>query len=144
MLTWPLVQSQLAWGFIILLGGGFALAEGAQRSCLTNWVGAQLSRFSFLSPEILRLLICAIVSCLTQVSDILFNQNFELSQRIFEIFQFHLTIEMFYLNSTLNFGIPPVLQFQLEVYCMVDRLLIGLNVQHKGTTAQWYSNKTSL
>ena len=26
------------------------------------------------------------------------------------------TLEMFYLNSTLNFGIPPVLVFQLEVY----------------------------
>ena len=30
---------------------------------------------------------------------------------------------MFYLNSTLNFGIPQVLVFQLEVYDKVDRLL---------------------
>ena len=51
---------------------------------------------------------------------------------------------MFYLNSTLNFGIPPVLLFQLEVYEMVDRLLTGLTAQQKGTTARWYSNKTSL
>ena len=52
---------------------------------------------------------------------------------------------MFYLNSTLNFGIPPVLLFQLEVYYMVDRLLTGLTAQQKGTTAQqWYSNQTSL
>ena len=53
-------------------------------------------------------------------------------------------LEMFYLNSTLNFGIPPVLVFQLEVYYKVDRLLTGLTAQQKGTTAQWYSNKTSL
>merc|ERR1711973_365331 len=53
-------------------------------------------------------------------------------------------IEMFYLNSTLNFGIPPVLVFQLEVYYKVDRLLTGLIAQPKGTTARWYSNKTSL
>ena len=53
-------------------------------------------------------------------------------------------IEMFYLNSTLNFGIPPVLVFQLEVYYKVDRLLTGLTAQPKGTTARWYSNKTSL
>ena len=46
-----------------------------------------------------------------------------------------LEVEMFYLNSTLNFGIPPVLVFQLEVYYMVDRL------QQKGTTARRYSNK---
>ena len=51
---------------------------------------------------------------------------------------------MFYLNSTLNFGIPPVLVFQLEVYYKVDRLLTGLTAQQKGTTARWYSNKTSL
>ena len=53
-------------------------------------------------------------------------------------------IKMFYLNSTLNFGIPPVLVFQLEVYYKVDRLLTGLTAQQKGTTARWYSNKTSL
>ena len=34
--------------------------------------------------------------------------------------------------------------FQLEVYYKEDRLLTGLTVQQKGTTAQWYSNKTSL
>jgi len=55
-----------------------------------------------------------------------------------------LLVELFYLNSTLNFGIPPVLVFQLEVYYKVDRLLTGLTAQQKGTTARWYSNKTSL
>ena len=29
-------------------------------------------------------------------------------------------------------------------FCKVDRVLTGLNAQQKGTTAQWYSNKTSL
>ena len=36
---------------------------------------------------------------------------------------------MFYLNATLNFGIPPVLVFQLEAYYKVDRLLTGLIAQ---------------
>ena len=53
-------------------------------------------------------------------------------------------LEMFYLNSTLNIGKPPVLVFQLEVYFKVDRLLTGLTAQQKGTTARCYSNKTSL
>ena len=53
-------------------------------------------------------------------------------------------LEMFYLNSTLNFGIPPALVFRLEVYYKVDRLITGLTAQPKGTTARWYSNKTSL
>ena len=38
-------------------------------------------------------------------------------------------IDVFYLNPTLNFGIPPVLVFQLEVYYKVDRLLTGLTAQ---------------
>ena len=42
---------------------------------------------------------------------------------------------MLYMNSTLNFGIPPVLVFQL---------LTGLAAQQKGTTVRWYSNKTYL
>ena len=54
------------------------------------------------------------------------------------------SLEMFYLNNTLNFGIPAVLVFQQEVYYKVDRLLTGLIAQPKGTTAQWYSNKISL
>ena len=49
--------------------------------------------------------------------------------------RFGLFVEMFYLNSTLNFGIPPVFVFQLEVYYKVDRLLTGLTAQPKGTTA---------
>ena len=51
---------------------------------------------------------------------------------------------MFYLNSTLNFGILLVFVFQLEVCYKVGRLLTGLTAQQKGTTARWYSNKTSL
>ena len=50
----------------------------------------------------------------------------------------------FYLNTTLNFGKLPVLVFQLEVCCKVDRLLTGITAQQKGTTARWYSNKTSI
>ena len=57
---------------------------------------------------------------------------------------FEITLEMFYLNTTWDFGIPSVLVFQLEVYYKVDRLLTGLTAQQKGTTAWWYSNKTSL
>ena len=53
-------------------------------------------------------------------------------------------LEMFYLNSTINFGIPLVLVFQLEVYYLADKLLTGLTAQQKGTTTPNYSNKTYL
>ena len=48
---------------------------------------------------------------------------------------------MFYSNSTLNLGIPPVLVFQLEVYYKVNG---HLSAQQKGTTARLYLNKASL
>ena len=51
---------------------------------------------------------------------------------------------MFYLNFILSFGTPPVLVFQLVVYYKVDSLLTGLTAQQKGTTARWYSSKTTL
>ena len=51
---------------------------------------------------------------------------------------------MFLFEFHLNFGIPPILAFQLEVYYKVDRLPSGLTAQQKGTTAQWYLNRTSL
>ena len=76
-----------------------------------------------------------------------FELRFVTSEYDFFKYIFHcskFSVEMFYLNSTLNFGIPPVLVFQLEVYYQADRLLTGLTAQKKGTTAQWYSNKTSL
>ena len=38
---------------------------------------------------------------------------------------------MFYLNSALNFGIPPVLVFHLEFYYKVDKLLTVLTAQQK-------------
>ena len=44
-------------------------------------------------------------------------------------------VELFYLNSTLNFRILPVLVFQQEVCYRVDRLLTGLTAQQKGKTA---------
>ena len=53
-------------------------------------------------------------------------------------------LESFCYCSTLNFGIPPALVFQLEVYYKLDRLLTGLTAQQIGTTARWHSNKTYL
>ena len=53
-------------------------------------------------------------------------------------------LELFYLNFILNFGIPIVFVFQLEVYYKADRLLTGLTAQQKRATARLYSNKTSL
>ena len=40
MLEWDSVQRKFPWGVILLMGGGFALARGAQSSCLSSIAGA--------------------------------------------------------------------------------------------------------
>ena len=76
------------------------------------------------------------------------NQNNEISNTNFvtrrKVILSLNKIEMFHLNTTLNFELLPQLLFQLEVYFKVHRLLTGLTAQQEGTTARWYSNKTSL
>ena len=39
LLVWEDVQRKFPWGIILLMGGGFALAEGARLSCLSNLIG---------------------------------------------------------------------------------------------------------
>ena len=52
---------------------------------------------------------------------------------------------MFYLISTLSFGIPVLYWYWYSSWkSKVDRLLTGQTAQQKGTTDRWYSNKTSL
>ena len=34
------VERKFPWGIILLMGGGFALAEGASKSCLTHLVSS--------------------------------------------------------------------------------------------------------
>ncbi|KAB7499349.1 hypothetical protein Anas_02008 [Armadillidium nasatum] len=41
-LTWEVVHKKVPWGLILLVGGGFAMAEGASASGLSTWLQAQL------------------------------------------------------------------------------------------------------
>ena len=39
LLVWSSAQRNFPWGIILLMGGGFALAEGAKVSCLSDMIG---------------------------------------------------------------------------------------------------------
>ena len=43
LLCWDKVQRNFPWGIILLMGGGFALAEGAKVSCLSDLIGESLT-----------------------------------------------------------------------------------------------------
>lgn len=42
LLTWKFVNDKMAWGVLLLMGGGFALADGCSVSNLYNATGTRL------------------------------------------------------------------------------------------------------
>lgn len=69
VLDWKTVQGKLPWGLIILLGGGFAMAEASERSCLSFWIGTRLSLLGDVFDRwVLVIIICILVSFITEVT----------------------------------------------------------------------------
>ncbi|XP_077995947.1 Na(+)/citrate cotransporter-like [Glandiceps talaboti] len=62
LLNWPVVQKKMPWVLFLLLGGGFALAEGCEVSGLSEWIGEQLSALDYLSDAVI-VVICTTVIC---------------------------------------------------------------------------------
>ncbi|KFO28632.1 Solute carrier family 13 member 1 [Fukomys damarensis] len=68
LITWKEFQSFMPWDIAILVGGGFALADGCEVSGLSTWIGNKLSPLGSL-PLWLIILICSlIVTSLTEVA----------------------------------------------------------------------------
>lgn len=66
LISWSDIQNELQWGVIILAGGGFAMAEGAKRSCLSYWIGSSLKVLDALSPTLVVITISTITAFLTE------------------------------------------------------------------------------
>ncbi|OXA47481.1 hypothetical protein Fcan01_17628 [Folsomia candida] len=66
LMTWSHLQSNFPWSVLLLLGGGFAISDGAQVSGLSEWVGQQLEGLSSLPHPVLLFIILLIVSVLTE------------------------------------------------------------------------------
>jgi sodium-dependent dicarboxylate transporter 2/3/5 len=58
----------LPWGILILLGGGLSLADAVQANGVTEFIGAQASILSFLSPLFILLIIITSVVFLTELT----------------------------------------------------------------------------
>ncbi|KAG8183897.1 hypothetical protein JTE90_002465 [Oedothorax gibbosus] len=67
LLEWSVVQKKLPWGLVLLLGGGFAMAHGCQKSGLSNWIGRQMGSLSVLSPTVVQLILCILTAALTEI-----------------------------------------------------------------------------
>ncbi|KAK7087465.1 Na(+)/citrate cotransporter-like [Littorina saxatilis] len=68
LLTWKKVDKNLSWGILILLGGGFALANACKVSGLSAQLGHQLNSLLTLRPWVLNLILSFVVAAATEVT----------------------------------------------------------------------------
>ncbi|KAF8766871.1 Solute carrier family 13 member 5 like protein [Argiope bruennichi] len=68
LLEWKTAQAKLPWGVLLLLGGGFALAHGAQESGLSELLGEKLSSLNVLPPGAVVAIICFMTAMITEIA----------------------------------------------------------------------------
>ncbi|XP_056297111.1 solute carrier family 13 member 2-like isoform X2 [Pseudoliparis swirei] len=68
LLTWDIVHEKMPWNIILLLGGGFALAHGSEKSGLSDWLGLSLVPLQSIPPAAISILLCLLVATFTECS----------------------------------------------------------------------------
>ncbi|KAG5844739.1 hypothetical protein ANANG_G00165760 [Anguilla anguilla] len=68
LLTWQVVHERMPWNIILLLGGGFALAHGSEKSNLSQWLGNSLIPLQNIPPFGISVLLCLLVATFTECS----------------------------------------------------------------------------
>ncbi|NXI26012.1 S13A1 protein, partial [Sterrhoptilus dennistouni] len=68
LITWKEFQSCMPWEIAILVGGGFALADGCEVSKLSEWVASKLTPLGSLPLWVIILISCLIVTSVTEVA----------------------------------------------------------------------------
>ncbi|XP_075065040.1 solute carrier family 13 member 1 [Mixophyes fleayi] len=68
LITWKEFQACMPWDIGILVGGGFALAEGCEVSGLSQWIGNKMTPLGSLPIVVVVLIACIIVTSVTEVA----------------------------------------------------------------------------
>lgn len=68
LLTWKYVNDKMAWGVLLLMGGGFALADGCSKSGLSEWLSDKLTIFADLPTWLTSALLAYITAAITNVT----------------------------------------------------------------------------
>ncbi|NXI35768.1 S13A1 protein, partial [Galbula dea] len=68
LITWKEFQSCMPWEIAVLVGGGFALADGCEVSKLSEWVASKLTPLGSLPLWLVILISCLIVTTVTEVA----------------------------------------------------------------------------
>ncbi|KAL6116196.1 slc13a2 [Pungitius sinensis] len=68
LLSWDVVHTKMPWNILLLLGGGFALAHGSEKSGLSMWLGESLVPLQSIPPFAISILLCLLVAMFTECS----------------------------------------------------------------------------
>ncbi|XP_059151135.1 Na(+)/citrate cotransporter-like [Physella acuta] len=68
LLSWQAAQEKIPWQLFFLLGGGFALSKGSEKSGLSAWIGQELEVFSSWNQWGILFMICYITAAATEVT----------------------------------------------------------------------------
>ncbi|NXQ17472.1 S13A5 protein, partial [Peucedramus taeniatus] len=72
LLDWNVVQRKMPWSIVLLLGGGFALADASANSGLSAWMGLQMTPLGSIPPwaiaTVTSLLIAVFTECTSNVA----------------------------------------------------------------------------
>ncbi|XP_053107351.1 solute carrier family 13 member 1 isoform X2 [Hemicordylus capensis] len=68
LITWKEFQACMPWEIAILVGGGFALADGCEVSRLSHWIGSKLTPLGSLPVWLIILISSLIVTSVTEVA----------------------------------------------------------------------------
>lgn len=66
LLDWKAVHEKMPWNILILLGGGFALAKGSEKSGLSSWLGTKLTPLQQIPHPAIALLLCLLIATFTE------------------------------------------------------------------------------
>lgn len=66
LITWKVINSQMPWSLMFLLGGGFAISKGSDYSCLSKRIGESLVPLKDLPPVVILFVICLFIGTITE------------------------------------------------------------------------------
>ncbi|NWT02386.1 S13A2 protein, partial [Mionectes macconnelli] len=66
LLDWKVVHHKMPWSIVFLLGGGFALAKGSEKSGLSAWLGTKLTPLQNVPHPAIAFLVCLLIATFTE------------------------------------------------------------------------------
>ncbi|CAG0890710.1 unnamed protein product [Darwinula stevensoni] len=68
LLNWRILHEKIPWALLLLVGGGFAMAEASETSCLSYFLGQQMGSLDFMSPALLVFIVTLMSAMITEVA----------------------------------------------------------------------------